>query len=114
MGILSSLFGVGFRNPSQDRWDSIIATIHSRLAEDRKTFWNASVQILRMLPDTSIASPNMRDSMELSITVFQLLLGSSLADARNYFPAASCEAFACALYAPTCKYGSDAECSKYL
>ena len=106
MGLFSSIFGAGFRDPPREKWDHIIDTIHARLAEDRPVFFKACVEILSMLPDVSIRNRTMTRPVELAITVYQLHLGRELIANRQYVRPEVGNAFVSMLYTDACRYGS--------
>ena len=105
MGLLSSLFGSSFRDPPREKWDGIIASIHARLADERRVFFEACIKLLRMLPDSVIKHCTMTPRIELIITVYQVRLACDLLEARQYVPPADGRHFVTMLFTDACHYG---------
>jgi hypothetical protein len=106
MSIFDSIFGGDFRNPPRNRWDAITETIHLRLAEDRAVFFKACVDILRILPGTTIINQAMTPRIELAIAINQLNHGRDLIATRKYVKPQDGRDFLDKIYLWVCRYGS--------
>jgi hypothetical protein len=109
MGLFSSLFGTGFKEPPREKWDYVVDRIHANLAVDRPAFFRACVEILSMVPGLSIRNRVLGRKTELGITVYQLHLGRELIAKKQYVRSAEGNAFVTMLYVGACRYGSAEE-----
>lgn len=109
MSFLSRLFRSGFSQPPEEKWDSIISTMHYILAEERKCFFTACLEILDALPEITIVNRTMTPSVELGITVYQLHHARELIAAKQYVRPEDGKRFMNKLYGEALRYGSIVE-----
>jgi hypothetical protein len=106
MGIFSSVFSGGLREPPKERWGDIITNIHAGLAASRPKFFDLCVETAKGTPGVPIRNTTMSRDIELYITVCQLHLGRVLIASRRYVSPENGSVFVTMMYSDASRYGS--------